>query len=142
MSELDTTKEFEFLDLDYQKDKRLSPISYSTTPDQPFPQGIQEIRITKFGPYNFQYPLLWLKDIDSNQVYHFEVLGKTGNWQINKINGFEILNQGSNGFPSTILAKPISSNTEKTIQLNYSGPIFMDAYGVLQKSNYVFEYHN
>lgn len=142
VSELDTTKEFEFLDLDYQKDKRLAPISDSIIPDQKFPQGIQEIRITKWGPYNFQYPMLWLKEIDSNQVYHFEVLGKAGNWQIEKLNGFEILNQGADNFPSTITAKQISNSTDRLIQLNYAGPAFMDAYGILQKANahYPFEF--
>jgi hypothetical protein len=140
VSELDSTKESEFLDLDYQKDKRLSPIIDSTIPDQIFPQGIQEIRMSKYGPYNFQYPLIWLKEIDSNQVYHFELLGKAGNWQIKQIKGFEILKQGGDNFPSTILAKSIASSTGKSIHLNYTGPAFMDVFGVLQKSNYLFEY--
>lgn len=142
VSEMDTTKEFEFLDLDYQKDKRLSPISYSKIPEQKFPQGIQEIRITKWGPYDFQYPMLWLKEVDSNQVYHFEVLGKSGNWQIEKLSGFEMVQQGGDNFPSTILAKPIVSSTEMNIQLKYIGPAFTDAFGMEQKSNYSFDYKN
>lgn len=142
VSEMDTTKEFEFLDLDYQKDKRLSPITYTTTPDQKFPQGIQEIRITKYGPYDFQYPLLWLKEIDSNQLFHFEVLGKTGKWQIEKLDGFEIVKLGEDHFPSSIIAKPMSGNTKKMIQLNYAGKEFIDAFGKQQKASdhYPFEY--
>lgn len=134
VSEMDSSREQEFLDLDYQKDKRLSSIKDSTVPAQLFPQGLQEIRITKYGPYNFEYPMLWLKEIDSNQVYHFEVLGKAGNWQIEKINGFEITHQGTNSFPSSIQAKPMAAINNKAIQLNYSGPEFVDEFGIKQNA--------
>jgi parallel beta-helix repeat protein len=134
VSEIDTTRESEYLDLDYQKDKKLSTIPYTDIPVQPFPQGIEEIRINAWGPYNFQYPLLWLKEIDSNQVYHFEVLGKAGNWEIEKINGFEIIQQGANNFPSIIQAKAINTIKDKTIRLNYSGPDFEDQFGIKQKA--------
>ena len=134
VSEIDTIRESETLDLDYQKDKKLSLINYTYIPEQLFPQGLQEIRMNAWGPYNFQYPLLWLKEIDSNQVYHFEVLGKAGNWAIEKVNGFEIIQQGANKFPSIIQAKAINTFRDKTISLNYSGPEFEDQFGIKQKS--------
>lgn len=134
VTEIDTTRESEFLDLDYQKDKKLSLINYTDIPEQHFPQGLQEIRMNAWGPYNFQYPLLWLKEIDSNQVYHFEVLGKAGNWAIEKVNGFEIIQQGAYIFPSIIQAKAINAIKDKTIRLNYSGPEFEDQFGIKQKS--------
>ncbi|MBY0479887.1 MAG: right-handed parallel beta-helix repeat-containing protein [Chitinophagaceae bacterium] len=142
VSELDSSKELEFLDLDYQKDKRLTPIPYNDLPEQLFPQGMQEIRITKWGPYNFEYPILWLKQVDSNQVYHFEVLGKKGNWKLESLNGFEIIEQGADSFPSKILAKAKSQSGDQFIRLNYMGPEFIDAFGVLQKAAtaLVFEY--
>jgi hypothetical protein len=142
VSEIDTTMESEFLDLDYQKDKKLQPIKYTDVPDQNFPQGMQEIRITTWGPYNFQYPLLWLKEIDSNQVYHFEVLGKKGNWKLESKEGFEILEQGIDSFPSMIKAKPIVDLKERNIRLLYTGPIFFDAFGRENKLEkpYTFEY--
>lgn len=141
VSEMDSSREQEFLELDYQKDKRLNSIKDSTVPAQLFPQGLQEIRITKYGPYNFEYPMLWLKEIDSNQVYHFEVLGKAGNWQIEKINGFEITGQGANSFPSSIQAKPMAAINKKEIQLNYSGPEFIDQFGINQNATAIrFEY--
>ena len=142
VTEIDTTRESEFLDLDYQKDKKLSAINYTDIPEQAFPQGLQEIRVNAWGPYNFQYPLLWLKEIDSNQVYHFEVLGKAGNWDIEKINGFEIIQQGANKFPSIIQAKAINGIKDKTIRLNYSGPEFEDQFGIKQKAkdSFLFEF--
>lgn len=142
VSEMDSSREQEFLELDYQKDKRLKSIKDSTVPMQSFPQGLQEIRITQYGPYNFQYPLIWLKEIDSNQVYHFEILCPGGIWNFEKINGFEILNRDPDNFPAHFLAKPIASTTNKLIRLKYDGPEFIDAYGIQQKanSNYLFEF--
>jgi hypothetical protein len=142
VSEIDTTRESEFLELDYQKDKKLQPIKYTDVPAQNFPQGMQEIRITTWGPYNFQYPLLWLKEIDSNQVYHFEVLGKKGNWKLESKEGYEILEQGIDSFPSIIKAKPIFDSKARNIRLNYNGPLFLDEFGREQKEEkpFSFEY--
>ena len=52
VTEIDTTRESEFLDLDYQKDKKLSLINYTDIPEQHFPQGLHEIRMNAWGPYN------------------------------------------------------------------------------------------
>ncbi len=140
VSEIDTSRESEFLDLDYQKDKKLSTINYTDIPEQFFPQGLQEIKITAWGPYNFQYPILWLKEIDSNQVYHFEVLGNAGKWKTEKLIGFEIVKQGSDSFPSSIEAKLISLKKECQIQLRYSGPAFMDQFGRKHPENQPFDF--
>jgi parallel beta-helix repeat protein len=140
VSEIDTSRESEFLDLDYQKDKKLSTIKYTEIPEQAFPQGLQEIRMTAWGPYNFQYPLLWLKEIDSNQVYHFEVLSKAGNWKIEKLVGFEIVKQGIDSFPSHIEAKVIGLKKECSIQIQYSGPAFMDQFGSKHPENQPFNF--
>jgi parallel beta-helix repeat protein len=142
VTEIDTTRESEFLDLDYQKDKKLSAINYTDIPEQAFPQGLQEIRLNAWGPYNFHYPFLWLKDIDSNQVYHFEVLSKAGNWKIEKLEGFEIIKQGVDSFPSAIEAKQIGLKKESNIQLIYSGPSFKDQFGRKHPESqpYSFEY--
>jgi parallel beta-helix repeat protein len=140
VSEIDTTRESEFLDLDYQKDKKLSTINYTDIPEQAFPQGLQEIRMSTWGPYNFQYPLLWLKEIDSNQVYHFEVLSKAGRWKIERLVGFEIVKQGVDSFPSSIEAKVISLKKESSIQIQYSGPVFMDQFGRRHPENQPFSF--
>jgi parallel beta-helix repeat protein len=142
VSEIDTTRESEFLDLDYQKDKKLSTIPVTDIPEQPFPQGAQEIRINSWGPYNFQYPLLWLKDLDSNQVFHFEVLGIAGNWKIEQLEGFEIIKKGVDSFPSSMEAKLIDGNKIKRIQITYSGPSFIDQFGIKHAKDqpFTFEY--
>ena len=131
---LDTSREDELLDMDYQKDDRLKTIKDTVLPGSLVPQAKNEMRITEWGPYDFKYPMLWLKDIDSTGLYHFEVLGANGNWQVEKLNGFEIINKGEGNFPSMIIAKVDHSIAERYIHLKYSGPSFHDQFGKIQDS--------
>ena len=135
VNNIDTSREETFLDMEYQKDERLLTIKADHLPLANVPQGKNEIRITEWGPYDFSYPILWLKDIDSNGFYHFELLGQKGNWEITKTPGFEILNKGSNGFPSTLTAKPDTTKEERSIQLQYAGASYRNVFGNLQDSN-------
>jgi PA14 domain len=121
LSEIDMSRDNDSLELDYQTDKRLTPIKYKTIPDQNFPEGIKEIRITPWGPYDFRYPLLWLTDIDSNQLYHFEVLGPKGKWTTKSLEGFEIVSISSDSLPATMIAKIDSNMVQPTINLQYTG---------------------
>lgn len=129
ISELDTSRDGEAFDLDYQKDKRLAGIKNESIPIQLFPQGMKEIRITAWGPYDFRYPLIWLKNIDSNHLYHFEIVGPVGKWKPSTIKGFEILQFSSDSFPATMIAKPDSTNAQRSIQLNFTGAAFTDQFG-------------
>ncbi len=139
---IDTTRDDEFLDMEYQKDERLKSIPDSSMPAAIVPQGKKNIRITEWGPYDFRYPLIWLKDIDSNGLYHFEILGTKGNWELDKINGFEIANKGDGSFPSSILAKKINNTGERSIRLKFTGSSFINIFGKLQdkETNRFFEY--
>src|SRR5581483_7557011 len=97
---------------------------------------------TEWAPYNFEYPILWLNNIDSNNIYHFEVLAITGNWKPVTVSGFKIIEQGDNQFPSVIKAKPDTSIQDRFIRLQYTGPAFTDAFGKFHPANkpYYFEY--
>lgn len=105
-------------------------------------KGRNQIRITEWGPYNFEYPLLWLNNIDVNNIYHFEVLAKTGTWKPLTNNGFKIINQGNSNFPSFILAKPDTTTQDRHIRLQYAGAAFADAFGKYHSAGtpYYFEY--
>lgn len=132
---IDTTHEHEFLDMEYQKDERLKSIKANQLPAAIVPQGKKEMRITEWGPYDFRYPLLWLKDIDSNGLYHFDILGPPGTWEMGLINGYEIISKGIPGFPSTLTAKVITANSKRSIQLNYTGSSYTNVFGKVQDSN-------
>ena len=45
------------------------------------------------GPYNFEYPMLWLDSVDKKGIYHFEILGKHGAWKLSASKGFSIFNK-------------------------------------------------
>jgi parallel beta-helix repeat protein len=132
---IDTTRDDEFLDMDYQKDERLKSLKDTQAPAFIVPRDKKEMRITEWGPYDFRYPLVWLKDIDSTGLYHFELLGPIGKWEIDQLTGFIIIDKGETIFPSFITAKADDSKDERRIQLKYIGPAFTDAFGKTQDSN-------
>lgn len=132
---IDTSREAEVLDMEYQKDERLKSIKATALPPTILPQGKKEMRITEWGPYDFRYPLLWLTDIDSLGRYHFEVLGPKGSWEIMTTDGFTIVDKGNNSFPSTITATVQKTQAERTIRLQYKGPGYRDQFGKWQDSS-------
>ncbi len=139
---IDTSRDEEFLDMEYQKDEKLKTINATQLPLTWVPQGKKEIRITEWGPYDFRYPLVWLKEIDSNGLYHFDILGPNGRWEIKGSTGFEIISKGADSFPSTLIVKVDTTKQERTLQLDYNGSDFKNIFGRLLDSNnpHSFEY--
>ena len=139
---IDTSREEDFLDMEYQKDERLKTIKADQLPITILPQGKKEMRITEWGPYDFRYPMVWLNNIDSHGLYHFEILGPKGNWKIIKSVGFEIINKGDAGFPSTITAKPDTGKQDLSLQLQFAGTSFTNVLGkrLDSNTNRFFEY--
>jgi parallel beta-helix repeat protein len=140
---IDTSREQEFLDIDYQKDPRLKEIKADTTPLIIVPQGLEQIRITEWGPYDFRYPLAWLKEVDKDGSYHFELLGPKGNWELKSNQGYGIQQQGSNSFPSSITVKPDNNIVDRSLQFSFIGAGFTDAFGKKQDSaqSHVFSFN-
>jgi parallel beta-helix repeat protein len=137
---IDTSREGDFLDMEYQKDERLKLIPAAAIPAQTFPAGKDQMRITEWGPYDFRYPVAWLKNIDSSGNAHFEILGPKGNWQLSKLSGYELISQGPDSFPSTLVAKPVAGAAEHIAELLYKGADFTDAFGKRQASGSGFSY--
>ena len=142
LENLDTSRENEQLDMEYQKDKRLSNIKTTSLPLNTIPRGKSFIRITDWGPYNYHYPILWLESIDNNGWYHFSVLGEQGSWQLKALAGFLPVEINSGNFPATLVAKPLPDAKVKWIQMAYQGPSFIDAFGKIQDSSsqHLFSY--
>jgi hypothetical protein len=145
--ELDSTKENEEVGLDYAIDKRLQKVKATSIPLTHFPVGLQEMRITNWGPYNFEYPLIWLTTIDSAGGYHFEVLGNlTASWRLHSISGFTIVDSLTGVFPAAFTAVPTSNTgaaaTAKNIILEYTGPYYINQFGIVEKSGSLFRYNN
>ena len=145
--EMDSTKENEDVGLDYAIDKRLQKVKATSTPLTSFRHGLEEMRITNWGPYNFEYPLIWLTNIDSTGRYHFEVLGnEAASWRIHSISGFTIIDSLTGAFPATFTAMPISNLDAKTATKNivfeYTGPDYKNNFGVTEKSGSLFSFNS
>jgi len=146
ISNLDTINEnSNNLAIDSRLDARLNNLKKTKPFSQIKKPGKDQIHITEWGPYDFGYPLLSLKNIDSTGLYHFEVLTpsinptqKTGNWKLKTVNGFNIIQNTNN----QITAKADSSVAERFIQLEYNGPSFTGAFGKTHPANkqYIFQY--
>ena len=89
--------------------------------------------------HDFRYPLLWLTNIDSNNLYHFEILGPEGKWKTEQLNGFEIVQASSDSIPATLIAKvdtnTVQSTVQREIRLQFKGVEFIDQFGHDKKSN-------
>ena len=138
---IDTENQDAIPDLEYQKDSSLNSITADRLPESIVPEQKEQMRITEWGPYDFRYPLIWLKEIDSNGLYHFEILGPNGNWRILKSTGFTILKNEAGNFPSDLWAKPDLSMAGRRLQLEFIGSSFTDRFGKkIDSGVYSFEY--
>ena len=143
--EMDSTKENEEVGLDYAVDKRLQKVKATSTPLSTFRHGLEEMRITNWGPYNFEYPLIWLTNIDSSGRYHFEVLGnESASWRLHSISGFTITDNLTGVFPAVFTALPTNNlnavPAPKEIVFEYTGPDYKNAFGVTEKTGSLFKY--
>ena len=92
------------------------------------PSGKDQIRITEWGPYDFKYPMLFLRQIDSSHRYHLDVLGpKGGSWKLISSKGIRYYQQTEGSFPATIIAEKFDNDV--LINLEYNGPDFTDQFG-------------
>jgi hypothetical protein len=107
--------------------------------------GRKNIRMTEWGPYDFEYPLLWnTNPVDTTGILKFEVLGPKGSWDLISMKGVELVDDM---IPDTLPAKfsvrvlP-AARTDIDILLEYTGPSFTDPFGVKVPANkpYRFSY--
>ncbi len=103
-----------------------------------FPKGRSQMRITEWGPYDFRYPILFLKKIDSNQVYHFDVLGPKGKFKIKNSKGVTNISQTEGMFPAEITAQKNAEDVQ--LKMEYTGEAFTDQFGRRQSANKAFDF--
>jgi parallel beta-helix repeat protein len=113
-----------------------APIPEIKDPADPFKglgkwAGRQQIWITEWGPYNFQYPIIWnTHPTDSSSKMHFEVKGPAkGKWKIIALKGLESLSRTTDTFPASFTASKIPGAEDQELIASYTGPVFTDAWG-------------
>lgn len=143
VTNIDTMSEaFPIVRIDRDRDERLDGINFDGAlfSDNEL-AGRKFIRLTQWGPYNYKYPFIWLNKIDSNGLYHFDVLGPSGSWKIIESKGWDVIEQGEHSLPSFILAKPGLSDKKHKIELEFIGEAFTDQTGKRHSNQpYLFSY--
>ncbi len=93
------------------------------------PKGREKILVNEWGPYNFEYPSIWLRSADS-EAFNFSLLGPKGNWQVIDVLGFESVSPTRGSLPTSLIAKPKPGAKVYEIKLRFIGPEFVDQFGV------------
>lgn len=92
-------------------------------------QGRQYILMHEWGPYDFQYPSVWLRQIEGDK-YTFLLLGPTeGNWKAVDGKGWRRVNPVSGRFPATMTCLRDTSSELLTLEFEFIGQAFTDRFG-------------
>ncbi|NRB64197.1 MAG: right-handed parallel beta-helix repeat-containing protein [Saprospiraceae bacterium] len=90
-----------------------------------------DLLFNDWGPYNFQYPAIWLRSVDDD-TYTFLLSGPQGNWRITGGKGFEKVVPKTGTLPTTLVAQ--RNNTGPLyIQLEFIGQSFTSLYGEMKR---------
>jgi len=114
---------------------------YTNIPPLGIAGGRNQIRITEWGPYDYRYPIIFLKKVDSNNVYHFDILGPKGTWVVKNSNDLRHITGMEGTFPAEISAQ--KTGTDVQLQIEYSGETFTGRFGREQPAgNYIFSFRD
>lgn len=92
------------------------------------PKGRRYILINEWGPHNFEYPSVWLRDIKEDE-YIFLLLGPTGNWKAVDGTGFLSIVPKTGTFPATVRARRAADSQDLSLQFEFIGEAFTDQFG-------------
>ena len=92
-------------------------------------RGRKFIIVNEWGPYNFEYPLIWLREKNNNQ-YTFAIFGPEGNWKLTGGEGFIGSSQKTGATPTSLtLTKDKNFKGKVTVNLAFIGSEFKDQFG-------------
>lgn len=103
------------------------------------PRGRQYILINEWGPYDFKYPIIWLREINENK-YTFLLLGPQGNWKCIDGKGLKSFGPKTGTFPATIVAEKDPNSDEIALDLEFIGEEVTDQFGKKYRRGTVFPF--
>jgi parallel beta-helix repeat protein len=144
---MDTTLYYEIIE---EEEKDSLPVIPDLPAGDPFKAsnkwaGRKNIRMTEWGPYDFNYPVVWnTNPADTTGWMEFEMLGPEGSWSVKEVRGLDSLSARKGVFPATIRAKRrgSSAGTDIMLRASYAGKAFTDPFGrqVAAKAAYSFQF--
>ncbi|RMG80385.1 MAG: hypothetical protein D6714_14765 [Bacteroidetes bacterium] len=92
------------------------------------PRGLSYILVNEWGPYDFRYPVIWLRTIEDNR-YVLLLLGPHGNWKCVGGRGLKSFGPKTGTFPATIIAEKLPGSDEIGLDLEFIGEAVTDQFG-------------
>jgi parallel beta-helix repeat protein len=104
-------------------------------------KGQQYILIEKYGVYDFQYPIMWLRTIEENR-YVFALFAPLGNWKLTSAEGLDRISLKTGTFPSTVVVNRSEGADLMKVELDFIGNEITTPFGeVIEKgAGFVFGY--
>lgn len=90
--------------------------------------GRKFILVNEWGPFDFERPELWLREIDGNR-YVFALLGTRGNFKLTGGKGFTYTSVKQGTVPTTLVVEKSKSAEELVIELDFVGEEIMTQFG-------------
>lgn len=103
--------------------------------------GRQYILVDEWGPYDFQSPSVWLRNVEGD-TYTFLLLGpKEGNWKAVGGEGWRKVNPVSGRFPATLTSNKKPGAELLSLDFEFIGQEFTDRFGRVNRRGKVFPFH-
>ena len=99
--------------------------------------------MTEWGPYNFEYPLLWWVKTDKEGKMYFEIRGPRGNWKLANIEGGQLITPASGATQQELIVqKGNVPGKQVKIELVYTGSKTVSPFGKIIPAGkpYVFRF--
>lgn len=108
-------------------------------------RGRKYIIVNEWGPYDFKYPLLALRNKemkDGKEVLYFEILGPKGMWRIDSIVGCTVPGHSSGSVPDSLIAICNTESGPRHLGLSYTGKQIITQFGdtLSAGTNYPFSF--
>lgn len=106
------------------------------------PKGKKYIMMTEWGPYSFNYPMIWRDKTDSTGKMYFELLGPAGKWKIVHMKGASAPSAAAGITPGELtMRKDTNALTDVDIELQYTGAQVTSPFGVKYKAGSPYTFH-
>jgi len=95
-------------------------------------QGRKYIIVNEWGPYDFQYPTLALRqklDVGEELWYSFDVYGPKGKWRVDSVEGCTLSGPTSGTFPDSLKLFCPYDKPNRFIGLSFIGDSFITQFG-------------
>ncbi|MCB0644320.1 MAG: right-handed parallel beta-helix repeat-containing protein [Phaeodactylibacter sp.] len=92
-------------------------------------QGELYVLQDEWGPYDFQYPSIWLRHIDQDDQWTFLVAGPPGNYKVTGGYGWQHVNPKSGTLPATLFATAKPGADSVRLELEFIGEASIDRFG-------------